>query len=117
MARRCDTLATMGYLVETTGRLLLPSACEGAAFEALTVAMADRDGWFDPEDDEWQVSSLAELAPFAATSVEREGEWLVLATDEEGDPKWSEQATAFYAELAKWVSHCLLYTSPSPRDS
>ena len=104
MARRCDTLATMGYLVETTGRLLLPSDCEGAAFEALTVAMADRDGWFDPEDDEWQVSSLAELAPFAATSVEREGEWLVLATDEEGDPKWSEQATAFYAELAKWVS-------------
>ena len=84
--------------------MLLPLDREGAAFEALTVAMADRDGWFDPEDDEWQVSSLADLAPVAATSVKREGEWLVLATDEEGDPKWSEQATAFYAELAQWVS-------------
>lgn len=94
----------MGYLVETSGRLLLPLDREGAAFEALARAMADRDGWFAPEDDEVQVSSLADLATFAATAVEREGEWLVLATDEEGDPKWSEQATAFYAELAEWVA-------------
>lgn len=94
----------MGYLVETTGRLLIPLDREGAAVAALTVAMADRDGWFNPEDGEWPVSSLADLAPFAAASVEREGEWLVLATDEDGDPKWSEQATAFYAELATWVS-------------
>ena len=101
----------MGYLVETTGRLLLPLDREGAACESLTVAMADLDGWFDPEDDECQVSSLADLAPFAATSVEREGEWLVLATDEEGDPKWSEQATAFYAELAKWVSEGTVHVS------
>jgi hypothetical protein len=102
--QRCDTLATMGYLVETTGRLLLPLDREGAALAGLTLAMAERDGWFDPDDHDGQVSSLADLAPFAATSVEREGEWLVLATDEEGDPKWSEQATAFYAELANWVS-------------
>ena len=101
----------MGYLVETTGRLLLPSDREGAAFNALTVAMAERDGWFDPEDDEWPVSSLADLAPFAAASVERDGEWLVLATDEEGDPKWSEQATAFYAELAGWVSDGTVHIS------
>lgn len=93
----------MGYPVETTGRLLLPTDRENAALEALRVAMAEHDGWFDPGNDEWPVSSLAELAPFAAASVEREGEWLVLATDEEGDPKWSEQATAFYAELARWV--------------
>jgi hypothetical protein len=94
----------MGYLVETTGRLLLPLDREDAAFAALTAAMADRDGWFDPDDDQWPVSSLGDLASFAATSVERQGEWLVLATDEVGDPKWSEQATAFYAELASWVT-------------
>ncbi|WP_322921494.1 hypothetical protein [Nocardioides renjunii] len=94
----------MGYLVDTTGRLLLPTADEGAAFEALTAAMATRQGCFDPEDDQWPVSSLADLATYAATSVERDGEWLVLATDDQGDPKWSEQATAFYAELARWVT-------------
>ena len=93
----------MGYSVETTGRLLLPLDREDAAFRALTAAMAEREGWFDPEDDEWQISSLADLAPVAAASLEREGEWIVLATDEEGDPKWSEQATAFYVELANWV--------------
>lgn len=94
----------MGYMVETTGRVLLPLDREGAAFEALTVAMADRQGWFDPDDVQWPVTSLADLASFAATSVTRDGNWVVLATDEEGDPKWSEQATAFYAELASWVS-------------
>ena len=94
----------MGYLVETTGRLLLPLAREAAAFEGVRAAVADRDGWFDPEDDQWQVSSLTDLAAVAATSVEREGEWLVLDTDEEGDPKWSDQATAFYAALATWVT-------------
>ena len=94
----------MGYFVETTGRLLLPLDREGAAFEALTVAMAEREGPFDPEDNDWQATTLADLATLAGTSVEREGDWLVLATDEEGDPKWSDQATAFYAELAKWTS-------------
>lgn len=94
----------MGYLVETTGRVLLPLDREGAAFEALKAAMADRQGWFEPDDLQWPVTSLADLASCAATSITRDGEWFVLATDEEGDPKWSEQATAFYAELASWVS-------------
>ena len=94
----------MGYHVETTGRVLLPLDRESAAFDALTAAMADRDGWFDPDDDEWPVSTLADLAPFVGTSLEREGDWIVLATDEAGDAKWSEQATAFYAELARWAS-------------
>lgn len=93
----------MGYLVETSGRVRLPIDSEGAAFEALRVEMADRDGWFDPDDEQWPVTSLADLAPYAAASVTREGDWVVLATDEEGDPKWSEQATAFYAGLARWV--------------
>ena len=94
----------MGYGVGTTGRVRLPVEREHDAFRALSAAMADRDGWFDPDDEEWPVSSLADLASFASASVERDGEWLVLSTDEEGDPKWSEQATAFYVELASWVT-------------
>ena len=94
----------MGYAVETTGRLLVPADSEGAAFDAVSAAMAERDGWYDPGDESWPITSVADLAAVAGASVLREGDWLVLVTDEEGDPKWSEQATAFYAELAKWVS-------------
>ena len=94
----------MGYSVDTTGRVLLPLDREGAAFAALTAAMADKDGWFDAGDPQWPVDSLADLASYAAASVARDGDWLVFTPDEEGDPKWSEQATAFYAELARWVT-------------
>ena len=94
----------MGYLVETTGRLLLPLDREAAAFDALVAAMADRQGWFRPDDEEWPVTSLADLATYAAAAVTRDGDWLVLSTDEAGDPKWSDQADAFYEELARWVT-------------
>ncbi len=94
----------MGYLVVTTGRVLLPPDREAGALDALKAAMADRDGWFDPDHDAWPVASLDDLAAFVASiSLRRHGDWLVLRTDEEGDPKWSEQATAFFAELARWV--------------
>ena len=93
----------MGYTVETSGRLLLPPDREGAVFDALPAAMAERDGWFDPDDDEWPITTLADLAQVAGASVERDGDWLVLGTDEEGDPKWSDQATAFYVGIARWV--------------
>lgn len=92
----------MGYLVTTTGRLRLAPDHESAALDALKAAMAARDGWYDAE--EWPVESLDELASFAASAtVAREGDWLVLTTDEAGDPKWSDQATAFYVELSRWV--------------
>ena len=94
----------MGYAVETTGRLLVPADSEGAAFDAVSAAMAERDGWYDPGDESWPVTSVADLATVAGASVQRDGDWLVLVTDEEGDPKWSDQATAFYTELAPWVS-------------
>jgi hypothetical protein len=93
----------MGYAMETTGRLLLPVDRESAAFDAVSAAIAGRDGWYDP-DDAWPITSVADLATVAGASAEREGEWLVLGTDEEGDPKWSDQATAFYVGLARWVS-------------
>lgn len=101
----------MGYVVETTGRILLPLEREDAAFPAVVAAVAQRDGWFDPDDEQWPITSLADLAPVAGASVERDGDWLVLATDEDGDPKWSEQATAFYAELAGWVSEGTVHLS------
>lgn len=94
----------MGDVVETIGRVLLPLEREGAGLGALKTAMADRQGWFDPDDADWPVTSLADPASFVAASVTRDGDWLVLDTEEEGDPKWSEQATAFYAKLASWVS-------------
>ncbi len=96
--------------METTGRVLLPVDREDAAVEALTAALAERDGWFHP-DEEWPVITLAEVASFAAAAVERTGDWLVLATDEDGDPKWSEQATAFYVELASWVTEGIVHLS------
>ena len=94
----------MGYGVATTGRLLLPADRDGAAFDAVSAVMAAHDGWYDPDDDEWPITSLADLAAVAGARVERDGEWLVLDTDEEGDPKWPDQATAFYVELAPLVS-------------
>lgn len=94
----------MGYTVETDGKVLLPRDREQAAFESLSAAMADRQGWFHPDDPEWPVRSLTELVSFVAAAVDRDGDWLLLTTDEEGDPKWSEQATAFYTELASWVT-------------
>ncbi len=100
----------MGYLVETTGRVVLPREREKAAVDALTVAMQDRDGWFHPDED-WPVITLATLASFAGATIDREDDWLVLATDEEGDPKWSAQATAFYVELASWVREGTVHLS------
>ena len=95
----------MGYLVITTGRLRLPVGQENHALDALKSGMAARDGWFNPDDVDWPVESLDDLAAFAASAtISRDGDWLVLTTDPDGDPKWSDQATAFYAELSRWVS-------------
>ncbi|MCL8026493.1 hypothetical protein [Nocardioides bruguierae] len=92
----------MGYLVTTRGRLRLPATQENDAFHAAVQAMTGRDGWFHPDDE--PATSLADLATYAAASLEREGDLLVLATDEDGDPKWSAQATAFYVALAPFVA-------------
>lgn len=101
----------MGYDVETSGRVLLPRDREDAAFASVSAAMSGLDGWFDPDDEQWPVSSLTDLAEYAAASVTRDGDWLVLATNEDGDPKWSDQATAFYADLARWVDEGEVHVS------
>lgn len=91
----------MGYLVATTGRLLLPPGLERHALTVAEHRMAARQGWFDP--DAGHVDSLGDLAAFAGVRLEREGEWLTLATDHDGDPKWSEQAEEFYRSLSDFV--------------
>lgn len=91
----------MGYLVETSGRIRLPQELERQALTVLEVRMGARQGWFDADDV--HVDTLAELAPYAAAQVRREGDWLVVGTDEDGDPKWSEQASEFYRVLGSFV--------------
>ena len=90
----------MGYTVETAGRLLLPERLEPQALTVLEVELAGREGPFDADT---HVDSLGELAGFAGAAVRREGDWLLLTTDVDGDPKWSDQATGFYTGLARWV--------------
>jgi hypothetical protein len=91
----------VGYLVETSGRLKLPQELERQALTVLEVRMGARGGWFDA--DQVHVDSLEELAPYAAAQVRREGEWLLVGTDTDGDPKWSEQASEFYRSLGSFV--------------
>lgn len=91
----------MGYLVATTGRLLLPPNLERQALTVAEHRMASRQGWFDPDDE--HVDSLADLATFAGVTLTREGEWLTVSTDHGGDPKWSDQAEEFYRALSGFV--------------
>lgn len=91
----------MGYLVETSGRILLPEALERQALTVLEVRMGPRAGWFDPDTD--HVDTVVELAEYAGARARREGDWLLLETDEEGDPKWTEQASEFYRTLGGFV--------------
>jgi hypothetical protein len=90
----------MSYPVETSGTLLLPQELERQALTVLEVELATRAGAFD---DTQHVDDLAALAHFAGAHVRRDGEWLQLATATEGVPEWSDQATAFYVGLARWV--------------
>ena len=94
-------MARVGYLVATTGRLLLPSELERQALTVAEHRMSARQGWFDP--DAGHVDSLADLAAYAGVSLTRDGEWLTLTTDHGGDPKWSEQAEEFYRSLSGFV--------------
>ncbi len=92
----------MGYHVESSGRLLLPERLEPQVLTVLEVELLRHQGWFHQDETE-AVDSLADLARFVGADLTRDGDWLVVATDESGDPKWSEQASAFYAGLARFV--------------
>ncbi|MFC0031891.1 hypothetical protein ACFFMM_20420 [Micromonospora chaiyaphumensis] len=43
------------------------------------------------------------MAEEAGASVVRDGDWIEFGYDDEGDPKWSDQATAFYVAIAPFV--------------
>ncbi|MCP3784700.1 hypothetical protein NLX85_15115 [Micromonospora sp. A3M-1-15] len=92
----------MGYLVRPSGRLNLPASEDVAAVAAATAAMAVRDGWYSPgvspSDD-----TLADMAEAAGASISRDGDWIEFGEDDQGDPKWSDQATAFYVAIAPFV--------------
>lgn len=81
--------------------MLLPEEKERAALPALREAVGTRGGSLPTEAP---VRTLEELAGLAGARAVRDGEWVLLATDKTGDPKWSERASAFYAALAPWVS-------------
>lgn len=90
----------MDYAVQTSGRVLLPEHLERQALTVLEVELAARQG---PVADPAAVDTLPDLARAAGAVVRREGEWLHLATDTGRLPTWSDQATAFYSGLARWV--------------
>lgn len=87
--------------MRTTGRILLPESSEHHLLTVLEVRMAAQQGAFDPDVP---VDTFGELAEYVGAEVTRDGDWLTLATDEDGDPKWSDQAAAFYRGLEGWVT-------------
>ncbi|MEK8109731.1 hypothetical protein NKG94_45390 [Micromonospora sp. M12] len=46
---------------------------------------------------------MVDLAVTARASITRDGDWLEFGADDEGDPKWSDQATALYVAIAPFV--------------
>lgn len=95
------SMSTVGYNVEPSGRLNLSESDDDAAVAAAKAACAERDGWFNP-DLFPRSQTLADLASVAAASITREGDWIAFGHSE-GDPKWSDQATAFYVAIAPFV--------------
>lgn len=92
----------MGYLVRPSGRLNLPESDDVAAVAAVQAAMAGRDGWYKPQALPSN-DTLADMAEVAGASIIRDGDWIEFGYDDEGDPKWSDQATAFYVAIAPFV--------------
>ncbi|MEV4490064.1 hypothetical protein AB0K04_08105 [Micromonospora coxensis] len=92
----------MGYLVAPSGRLNLPQSDDAAAVAAAKAAMGGRDGWFAP-DGSAASDTLVDIAEAAAASITRDGDWIEFGHDDAGDPKWSDQATAFYVAIAPFV--------------
>jgi hypothetical protein len=88
----------VGYSVRTSGRLHLPEAHDDAAVTAVKAAWATRSAGLDLSS-----ATLAGIAWVAAASITRDGDWIGVGSDEDGDAKWSDLATAFYVELAPFV--------------
>ncbi|MFG1892405.1 hypothetical protein ACGFIP_00070 [Micromonospora zamorensis] len=92
----------MGYTVMPSGRLNLPESEDGAAVAAVQTAMAGRADWYEPAAFPTN-GTLVDLAEVARASIIRDGDWIEFGHDDEGDPKWSNRATAFYVAIAPFV--------------
>ncbi|MBM7494082.1 hypothetical protein JOD64_005304 [Micromonospora luteifusca] len=92
----------MGYLVMPSVRLNLPESDDVAAVATVQAAMAGRGGWYKP-DAFPSNDTLADMAEAAGAAIIRDGDWIEFGYDDEGDPKWSDQATAFYVAIAPFV--------------
>jgi hypothetical protein len=90
----------MDYAVQTSGRILLPEDLERQALTVLEIELPARQG---PVEDGGAIDALPDLARAAGAVVRRDGEWLELATATDSPPTWSDQATAFYTGLSRWV--------------
>jgi hypothetical protein len=91
----------MAYLVATAGRVHLPEHLEEQALTVLEVELTPHQGRFHPDEP---VDDLTTLARYVGAEVSREGDWLVFSTDRAGEPMWSEQASAFYTGLGRFVT-------------
>lgn len=90
----------MGYLVATSGRILLPVSVESQALTVLEVRVAQRPGRYSPDVP---VEDLDDLARYAGATAQREGDWVTLSTRKDEPPTWSDQAAAFYENLSGWA--------------
>ncbi|MCG5443369.1 hypothetical protein NIE79_001173 [Micromonospora sp. NIE79] len=95
-------MRAVGYTVVPSGRLHLPESDDAAAVAAVQAALAGRGGWYRP--DEFPPNgTLVDLADPARATIVRDGDWIEFGYDDEGDPKWSNQTTAFYVAIAPFV--------------
>lgn len=84
------------YHVETSGRVLLPEAQEQQLVPALRAALAARAGRFGGSP----TAPMEELTRALGVRPVRDDDHVLLVTDREGDTRWTEQSSAFYAVLA-----------------
>ncbi|MDG4805593.1 hypothetical protein O7634_02320 [Micromonospora sp. WMMD1120] len=94
-------MPAVGYSVWPSGRLHLPESDDAAATAAAKAAMAEQGGGYQPDADANE--TLVDIACEARASIIRDGDWVEFDHDDEGDPKWSNQATAFYVAIAPFV--------------
>jgi hypothetical protein len=93
----------MGYGVHPQGRLIVPESDDAAAVAAVRTALLGRKGRFDPEDFP-PGATLTDIGPaIARAKITRDEDAIVLDFDDEGDPKWSDHAIAFYVAIAPFV--------------
>ncbi|MEW1587230.1 hypothetical protein AB0283_17560 [Micromonospora vinacea] len=95
-------MRAVGYSVAPSGRLHLPESDDAAAVAAVQAAMAQRSGWYEPDAFPTD-GTLVDLAEAARATIIRDEDWIEFGYDDDGDPKWSDRATAFYVALAPFV--------------